>query len=458
MLGLNLYKDLSPLSDRYGKIVAPLSEYLSESALIKYRLKIEISYLIALSKVKVARKLTTAEKSTLKKITENLGDSDIQNIKNIEEEVHHDIKAIELFLRKKLKGTSLEDLLELLHYCLTSEDVNNLAYRLMLRDANSNVILPTLKQLIINLKNFSLQNSTVIMMARTHGQDAIPTTLGKETAIYAVRLFNIYQKLSAFELCGKLNGAIGGWNAHAYTELKIDWIKFSKNYVESLGLKFNEFTTQINPYDDVVGLLSIIHLMNSIMIDFNQDMWRYISDGWLKQKVEKKSVGSSTMAQKVNPINFENSEGNAQIANGLIEALNRTLPISRLQRDLSNSTVIRNIAPTLGHTLLVLKSAISGLEKVHPDKQDIENYLNNNWSILAEPLQILLRRHGINDSYNVVKNQIMGKKLSEKEWRQLIQGLEVSPSIKSEISKLKPSNYIGYCTKIVKDAEKHINL
>ena len=187
-------------------------------------------------------------------------------------------------------------------------------------------------------------------------------------------------------------------------------------------------------------------------------MWRYISDGWLKQKVEKKSVGSSTMAQKVNPINFENSEGNAQIANGLIEALNRTLPISRLQRDLSNSTVIRNIAPTLGHTLLVLKSAISGLEKVHPDKQDIENYLNNNWSILAEPLQILLRRHGINDSYNVVKNQIMGKKLSEKEWRQLIQGLEVSPSIKSEISKLKPSNYIGYCTKIVKDAEKHINL
>jgi adenylosuccinate lyase len=455
-LGISLYKGLSPLDGRYAEHVAPLTLELSETSLITNRVKIEVLYLIELSNIGVIRTITPTEKRYLVNLIDNLIDGDIQAVKKFEEEVHHDVKAVELFLRNKLEDTSLKDLIEKLHYCLTSEDINNLAYRLMLKDGLNKVVLPSLQDLIINLREFSFSHQDLRMMARTHGQDAVPTTLGKEMMIYAIRLFKIYKKLESYKLTGKLNGAIGGWNAHVMAEPKIDWINFSNKFIKVLDLEPNKFTTQINPYDDVVELLSLLHLMNSIITDMDQDIWRYISDGWLIQKVEKKSVGSSTMAQKVNPINFENSEGNAQIANGLIETLNRTLPISRLQRDLSNSTIIRNIAPILGHTLIAVKSAVKGLEKVSPDKSAIEQDLNANWSVLAEPLQILLRKHNYENSYDIAKSKLMGKKLSESQWKKLIESLDIEPELKKKILTLKLDEYIGYCVEIVENGAKII--
>lgn len=455
-MSLTLYKGLSPLADRYGQLVAPLSDYLSESALIKYRVEIEIRYLLKLSEFGVVRKLNKVEISNLIKIIKQLYDQDIQKAKEFEEVVHHDVKAIELLLREKFEEIKLNDLIEKIHHCLTSEDVNNLAYRLMLKYSVSEVLMKELKNFIDELVRLSIETKSTVMMARTHGQDAVPTTLGKEIVVYAVRLFKLYKKLASNKLTGKLGGAIGGWNAHKYSESQIDWMRFSKEFIESLDLEFNEFTTQINPYDDVVEQLSLIHQLNSIMIDFNQDMWRYISDDWIKQKPDSKSVGSSTMAQKVNPINFENSEGNAQIANGLIEALNRTLPISRLQRDLSNSTIIRNIGPAIGHTLIVIKSASKGFSKIHPNFDEIESHLTSNWSILAEPLQILLRKNNIENSFNLVKNQMMGKKLSEDDWKTMIDKMNIPQKVKSEILKLNPKKYVGYCENIVDDAVKFI--
>lgn len=455
-MSLTLHKGLSPLADRYGQLVAPLSDYLSESALIKYRVEIEIRYLLKLSEFGVVRRLNKVEISNFINIIKQLDDQDIQKAKEFEEVVHHDVKAIELLLREKFEEIKLNDLIEKIHYCLTSEDVNNIAYRLMLKYSVSEVLLKELQSFITEIVRFSTETKSTVMMARTHGQDAVPTTLGKEIVVYAVRLFKIYKKLAENKLTGKLGGAIGGWNAHVYSESQIDWMRFSKEFIESLDLEFNEFTTQINPYDDVVEQLSLIHQLNSIMIDFNQDMWRYISDDWIKQKPDNKSVGSSTMAQKVNPINFENSEGNAQIANGIIEALNRTLPISRLQRDLSNSTIIRNIGPAIGHTLIVIKSATRGLSKIHPNFDEIESHLTSNWSILAEPLQILLRKNNIENSFNLVKEQMMGKKLSKKEWIDMIDDMEIPKAVKSEILKLNPKEYTGYCENIVDDAVKFI--
>jgi len=457
MLEVTKLKAISPLDGRYRDSVEPLAEYLSESALIFYRLEVEIKYLEALSKAGIIRKLSKSEILELNKIFENKSDENAIKIKHYEDEVKHDVKSVELFLREVFKGKSVENIIEKLHYCLTSEDVNNIAYRLMIINALCNLILPAIKDFILQLSKFADQNKNMVMMARTHGQDAIPTTLGKEMSVFAVRLADVYKKIKEFKLTGKLNGAIGGWNSHVFAESKLDWMKFSKNFVESFRLKYNEFTSQINPYDDIVELLSLFHLFNSILLDFNQDMWRYISDGWLIQKVDKNQVGSSTMAQKVNPINFENSEGNIQVANGLIESLSRILPVSRLQRDLSNSTVIRNVSTIFAHEVLIVNGASSGLSKVSPDKEEIADYLNSNWSILAEPLQILLRKYDTQDAYNIVKEKTMGKKMNEKEWKKLIKSMKIKKSIINKALKISVNNYIGYCSNITHDAVKYIN-
>lgn len=402
------------------------------------------------------RKLSKTELKTLEELYSQRTDEKLLKVKEFEDTVKHDVKSVELFLREALKDTTLTDIIEKLHYCLTSEDINNLAYRMMIRGAVNEVLLPQYKEFIIKLKEFAVENKAVAMMARTHGQDAVPTTLGKEIAVFAIRLFRIIKSINSFSLNVKFSGAIGGWNAHVYAEPQIDWLKFSQKFVESLGFGFNEFSTQINQYDDVVELLSLFHLLNGIMLDFDQDMWRYISDGLLIQKVNKDQVGSSTMAQKVNPINFENSEGNALIANGLLEAFMRALPISRLQRDLSNSTIIRNVSTVFAHELLVLTSATAGLATVQPDKAEIDQQLNSNWSILAEPLQITLRKHNISNAFNIAKDRMMGKKLNQVQWSKLLDDLEIDEAIKADLKKLTPQNYVGYCSKIVDDAAKLI--
>ena len=450
-------KAISPLDGRYCDKVKPLTEYLSESALIFYRLEIEIKYLIALSKINIVRKLSLKEIKILTAIYTNKSDEKLLMIKGFEDSVKHDVKSIELFLREVLKDTTLTDIIEKLHYCLTSEDINNMAYRMMLRDSINKCILPQYKELILKLKAISVDNKNLVILARTHGQDAIPTTFGKELMVFAVRLYKIYENISSFKLTGKLNGAIGAWNAHEYAESDTDWLNFSKKFITAFGFESNQYSTQINQYDDVVGILSLFHLFNGVMLNFNQDMWRYISDGWLAQKVNKNQVGSSTMAQKVNPINFENSEGNAIIANGLIEALMRALPISRLQRDLSNSTVIRNISTIMGHELLIIKSTTAGVDTIQPNAIEINKYLNSNWSILAEPLQIILRKYNIDNAFNIVKDKMMGKKLSKKEWLKLIEKLDVTMKIKNEMKKLSPQKYIGYCSRIVEEGAKLIN-
>ena len=437
-MDINQLKALSSLDGRYSKKIASLTQDLSESALIKYRLTVEIKYLISLSKIGIVRKLTQKEISTLLLLVTNISDSELLQIKALEDKVKHDVKSVELFLRDKLKDTSLNDIIEKLHYCLTSEDINNISYRLMTKAALEKILLE-LKELILKILKFSNENKSLVIMARTHGQDAVPTTLGKEYSVFAIRLFKVYEKISIIELTGKLNGAIGGWNAHVFAEPKIDWIKFSQKFINSLGLEFNQFSTQINQFDDLVDLLSQLHLLNGIILDFNQDCWRYISDGWLIQKVDLNAVGSSTMAQKVNPINFENSEGNAQIANGLIEVLMRTLPISRLQRDLSNSTEIRNLGSIFGHELLVIKSAITGLASISPDEVTINEYLDSNWAVLAEPLQILLRKNNIDNAFEVVKSKLMGKKTTQAEWYEICL-LYTSPSPRDRQKSRMPSS------------------
>jgi len=449
-------KAISPLDGRYRDIIEPLAPYFSEYALIFYRLEVEIEYLKALSSEGIIRKLSKIEIQDLDKAYRDRPDKTALKIKEYENEVKHDVKSVELFLREYLQKKSLKDVVEKLHYCLTSEDVNNIAYRLMIINALGDVMLPSIKDIIDQLCKFAKNHKNLVMMARTHGQDAIPTTLGKEMAIFAVRLAEVYKKIKAFNLTGKLNGSIGGWNAHVFAEKNIDWMKFSKKFIEGFKLKYNKFTTQINQYDDVVELLSLFHILNGILLDFDQDMWRYISDGWLIQRVDKNQVGSSTMAQKVNPINFENSEGNIQVVNGLLESLMRVLPVSRLQRDLSNSTVIRNMSTIFAHELLIIDGTSKGLFKVSPDKKEIDTYLNSNWAILAEPLQILLRKHDTEDSYNIVKEKTMGKKIGKKEWKKLIKSLKVKKTIINEALKLHVNDYIGYCKKITEDAVRYI--
>lgn len=457
-LNNTLLTKISPLDGRYHRVIEPLSDYASESALIYIRIKIEVLYFIALSDIGIVRKLSSDEKTLLKNIYSVREERKLNIVKKYEAEVNHDVKAVELFLRNELKNTSLKDSIEKLHYCLTSEDVNNLAYRIMLKSSLDNIFFPTASELLNELLKLTNNYKGLVIMGRTHGQDAVPTTFGKEIAVFTLRLAKIYKTLKNLKLTGKFNGAIGGWNAHVFIEPHINWEKISKNFVESLGLKYEYLTTQINHFDDVVKVLNNIHLFNSILLGLNQDLWRYISDGWIKQKPDPGQVGSSTMAQKINPIHFENSEGNICIANGLVESLVRNLPISRMQRDLSNSTIVRNLATILGYEQIVLSSAIRGLSKISANKQEISEYLNKNWAVLSEPLQILLRKHNIKDAYNIVKELTMGQKINQEEWKNLISKLDLEPEIKKAAEKISIDDYTGLCESITDQGIKEINL
>ena len=447
---------ISPLDGRYAERLGELAPYTSESALIKTRIEVEIKYLIALSEAKVIRDLTPEEKKILEDLTTNMKEEDVLQVKEIEGETRHDVKAVERFLREKLASTSLKDLLEFIHFGLTSEDVNNLAYRLMLSRGVSQVILQHLNKVLKDLSDKSAEYKSLPMLARTHGQAAVPTTLGKEIVNFVVRLRKQMDKLKAFKLTGKITGAVGNYNAHNVAFPKTDWVEFSKNFVESLGLTPNIYTTQINPADDVVEILQIIQRINMILTDLAQDFWRYISDDWFTQELKSGEVGSSTMPQKVNPIDFENAEGNLFMANTLIEGFTRKLPISRLQRDLSDSTVTRNLGVILGHSLLAYKSLITGLSRVHANEAVIKAVLNNNWAILAEAAQTVLRREGVADAYNLVKDLSRGQKIGQSEWREWVSKLPVSDEVKKELESLTPEKYTGLAADLTEKALKAI--
>lgn len=440
---INQLNAISPIDGRYRGQVEELSSYSSEFGIIKYRLTIEIKYLLALSQTKVIRTINNAEQKTLGKILDNFDVSEAQKVKDIEQTTRHDVKAIEYYLKEKLSNTSLADVLEFIHFGLTTWDINNLSERLMLRDGVNNIVLKNLQTLSNEILSQSKKYKTLPMLGRTHGQPAIPTTLGKEFLIFYQRLDKEIKILQTYKLTGKLNGAIGNYNALTFAYPKINWPKFSKDFVFSFGLGFNQTTNQIAPYEDIIFVFQTLQRINGILLDFSQDMWRYISDNWLVQENKKGEVGSSTMPQKINPIMFENSEGNLIIANSLIESFVNKLPISRLQRDLSGSTIVRNFGMMLAYCLLAYKNSLSGLLRLKANEEKIKQDLNADWSVLSEALQIYLKKEGAKNGYEIIKNETRGQKINKESWFELIDKLPLNEKQKNELKKLSPSTYIG---------------
>lgn len=434
---------ISPLSGRYREKVIELEEYTSEYALIKTRIEVEVKYLFALSKIKLVN-LSAAEKKKLLNVVQDFDLDNAEKIKKIEETTKHDVKAVEIFLRNFLSKENSE----MIHFGLTSYDINDIAFRLMLRSASKNVIAPVLEKLLKTIYQHSQVYKSIPMLARTHGQAAVPTTLGKEFAVFASRISSELNKLNRVQLTGKLNGAVGNYNALNFAYPQVNWIKFTKSFVQSLGLEPNLITTQIDPYEDIIEYFQTIQRINGILLDLDQDLWRYISDGWLVQSTQRGQVGSSTMPQKINPIDFENSEGNLELANGLVEVFTRKLAVSRLQRDLSNSTIIRNIGTVLGYCLLAYKGTLVGLSKVKVDRDQVFKDLNEDWSILSEAIQIVFRKERIGDSYLKVVELTKGKHFGEREWKNLVQNLKISEANKQKLLNLTPENYTGLATKL----------
>jgi adenylosuccinate lyase len=444
---MNRLLAISPIDGRYRQQgtykqrLEELSEYVSEYSLIKARLGIEIKYLFALSKIGVAN-LLPSEKNKLLKVLKNFNLNEAEKIKEIEAKTRHDAKAVEIYLKKFLSRKSAE----MVHCGFTGDDVNNLAYRIMLREASEEIIVPTLQNLIDKLNGLAKKYRSLPMLARTHGKAAVPTTLGKEFSVFAYRLNSEIRKLKRVQLTGKANGSVGNYNSFNFIYPKIDWVKFSKNFVDSFEFKFSLITTQINSPEDIIEYFQILRRINGIILDLNQDLWRYVSDGWLMYATEKTQVGSSAMPQKINPIDFESSEGNLEIANGLIEVFERKLPVSRLQRDLSGSTILRNLGVILAHSLFSYKGTLEGLQKVTPNKEQIAKDLNEDWSVLSEALQTYLRRQGAKDSYFKVMEKIKGKKLTQQDWLTVLKELKIKDE---KLLKLTPENYTGLAEKLV---------
>jgi len=446
---MSLYS-ISPIDGRYQEKTLLLAGYFSEQALMKYRLIIEGEYLIALSEEKAVglRKFTEAEKKLIRKFYD-LDLVGANKIKEFEAVTNHDVKAVEYFLKEKLKKTSLKDSLEWVHFALTSEDTNNLAYALMLSESLKDIIIPSLDKIVSSLNTFALEYKSLSMLARTHGQSASPTTLGKEFKVFSARLERQLQSLKNQMILVKLNGATGNYNAHSVAYPKIDWLKFSLSFIKRINqergvnLETNLITTQIESHDTYAELFDIMRRINTILIDFNQDLWRYISDHYLIQKTKEGEIGSSTMPHKVNPIDFENSEGNLGLANALFSHFSNKLPISRLQRDLSDSTVERNFGVALAYSLIAYHSLIKGLGKISADKIKIAEDLDNHQEIIAEGIQTILRREGMALPYEKLKALTRGKKVSKQDLELFISDLSVSEKIKQELRKITPQNYLG---------------
>ncbi len=445
---------ISSLDGRYRSKVEELAPIVSEYGLIKNRIEIEIKYLIALSNADIAKKFMTTEQVNQLEDLIKSGSIDemIKEVKDHEMETRHDVKAVEKMLRIRLKSFLTKSQLEMIHFGLTSEDINNLAYRLQLHQATHQILLPIMNKLIDSILEISDKFKSVPMLARTHGQPAVPTTLGKEFSTFAIRINTQVIKLKRQKLTGKLNGAVGNFNALQLAYPDIDWLSFSDKFVSSLGLTPNLFTTQINPYDDVVEFLQIYQRLNSILIGFDQDLWRYISDEWFVQEIIHGEVGSSTMPQKVNPIDFENSEGNLGLANSLIEFFSRKLLISRLQRDLSDSTTVRNYGAILGYSLVGYKSTLSGISRIKPNTEKLAENLNKDWSILSEGLQTILRKFEDNDPYSKVSSIIRGSHTDEKNWKAWMEKLQINQEAKTILLNLTPENYIGLAVELTERA------
>ena len=432
---------LSPLDGRYENETSPLRDFFSEFAFLRDRTRVELDFLSALSTTGIFPVETS---SGWKPGVQVFTDDDARQIQQYEQTTRHDVKAIEYFLREKLPP----ELHQWLHFGLTSEDINNIAQVLALRDSRDKVLLPALDKLISSLQYFTRKYRALPFLARTHGQPAVPTTLGKEIAVYLGRLTTCRAEIAAHRFQAKLTGAVGNFNALQAAAPQLDWMAFSKDFIESLGLEPNLVTTQILPYDNWIRYFDSIKLANMILIDYTQDIWRYISDGVLKQKVVAGEVGSSTMPQKVNPIDFENAEGNLGVANALLTHYGQKLPISRLQRDLSDSTVRRTFGVALGHTLLAWNNIARGMTRVDADEENIQQELNHHWEVISEGAQTILRAAGRSDAYESLKSYTRGRVLDETSYRLWVESLDVSAETRAHLLGLSPESYIGLAIRI----------
>lgn len=457
MIPINELSAIFPGDGRYWKITNSLSEYTSEEALINTRIEIEAQYLIALSKAGVIREITSEEESFLNSFYFSSDHCNAERVKEIEQTTRHDVKAIEKFFAEVLCGSSMEDLVCKVHILLTSEDVNNLAYRIMYSRALSNIYIPALTKLLNLLTELADDWKNIPMLGRTHGQAAIPTTVGKEIINFAVRINDCIVKLKKVKLNGKLNGAIGNYNSFSFVYPNIDWLKFSEDFVASnWDFRIDHFTTQINPFDDLVESFQVLQRINNIMIGFNQDIWRYISDYWIAQVKKDGEIGSSVMTQKINPIYYENGEGNYKFSNGIWEVMVRELQISRLQRDLVNSTEIRNVGVGLAYGLIAVTNTIEGLGRIYPNMIKISEDLNENWNILGEVVQSVLRANNIPDAYSIVEKFTKGQKLDRVEYLLRVDNLPLDNETKARLKTLTPSSYIGKAVELTDMAIKQI--
>lgn len=445
----NLFlKAVSPIDGRYFQTTFPLNRYFSEYALYKYRIFAEVKYLFFFLKNILKQKIAPDTKNKVLKFVDDFDIDEAVKMKKIEEEIKHDVKAVEYYLQPVLKKLGLERA-EYLHFGLTSEDINSIAYGLSLRDALREIMIPEIEKLLNKIEELADLYKEVPMIARTHGQMAVPTTMGKELVVFAVRIKKEVENLKLIEIEAKLTGAVGNYNALVSAFPKIDWVEKGDEFINSLGLSANHFTTQILPADCYVKVFQSLSLINSILIGFDQDMWRYISDDYFKQELNEKQVGSSTMPHKINPIDFENSEGNLGIANALFFHLTSKLPISRLQRDLSDSTVKRNIGSVMAYCLLGYKSCLRGLGKISVNKDLLNNEFSSHWEIITEGIQTILRAAGDANAYEEMRKVSQGKKMNQEAMKKIIESLSVSPEIKKRLMEMRPKTYIGLASKLV---------
>lgn len=446
---------ISPVDGRYGSKASELRSIFSEFGLIKYRVVVEVRWLQKLAQMDGIAEVPAFSDSAnalLNKIVDEFSEQDAQRIKDIERTTNHDVKAVEYFLKEKVADNAeLTAVNEFIHFACTSEDINNLSHGLMLSAARKEVVLPYCDKILSELKKLANEYKSIPMMCRTHGQPATPSTMGKEMANVYVRLQRQRDQIANVEILGKFNGAVGNYNAHLSAYPEQNWHEHSEAFVTSLGLSWNAFTTQIEPHDYIAELFDAMARFNTILLDFDRDVWGYIAMGHFKQKTVAGEIGSSTMPHKVNPIDFENSEGNLGIANAIFTHLAAKLPVSRWQRDLTDSTVLRTLGVGVAHSIIAYQATLKGISKLEVNEQSLLDELDNNWELLAEPIQTVMRRYGIEKPYEKLKDLTRGKKVNKDVMAEFIDNLELPETVKAELKLMTPANYIG-------DAEKFIAL
>lgn len=446
---------ISPIDGRYGNKTTQLRPLCSEFGLMRQRVLVEVRWLQALAdrpEIKEIASFSPAANERLNRIVEQFSEADAHRIKTIEHSTNHDVKAVEYFLKQAIKGDSeLEHVTEFLHFACTSEDINNLSYALVLRDARTEILLPLMDELIEGLRSLAREHAARPMLARTHGQPASPTTLGKEMANFAARLLRQRSQIGELPLLGKFNGAVGNYNAHVAAYPEVNWTAITREFVTGLGLTWNPYTTQIEPHDYMAELFHAIARFNTVLLDFCRDVWAYISIAYFRQQTMPGEVGSSTMPHKVNPIDFENAEGNLGVANALLEHFASKLQVSRWQRDLTDSTVLRNIGVGIAHSVLAYQSCLKGMRKLQVNTPVIEKDLARAWEVLAEPIQTVMRRYGVPNPYEKLKGLTRGRGIDRESLHSFIKALEIPPAEKERLLALTPAAYLGNAEKLAKD-------